>query len=76
MTVILIDALLIAVILFFGVKIISLIQSIRNNKQVKKQIEELQKLLKDLSSNRDKGLFSSDLANTNFAMAPKNEVRD
>lgn len=76
MTVILIDALLIAVILFFGVKIISLVQSIRNNKQVKKQIEEVQKLLKDLSSNRDKGLFSSDLANTNFAMVPKNEVRD
>lgn len=76
MTVILIDALLIAVILFFGVKIISLIQSIKNDKQTRKQIEEVQKLLKDLSSNRDKGLFASDLANTNFAMVPKNEVRD
>ena len=76
MTVILIDALLIAVILFFGVKIISLIQSIKNNKQVKRQIEEVQKLLKDLNSNRDKGLFSSDLANTNLAMVPKNEVKD
>lgn len=74
MTVILIDVLLITIILFFGVKIISLVQSIKNNKQVKRQIEEVQKLLKDLSSNRDKGLFSSDL--TNLAMVPKNEVRD
>lgn len=69
--------LILALIAYLIVRMIGIIQGIKGDKATRKQLEEVQKMLKEMNENRSRGIdFASMQGITGFAMASKNEVRD
>lgn len=72
MMVYLVNVLLLVVIAYFSARTISIVQSIKADKQTRKQLEEVQKLLKEMNENRSSSIdFASMAALTGFAMASR-----
>lgn len=70
MMVYLMNVLLLVVIAYFLARTISIVQSIKADRQTRKQLMEVQEMLKEMSENNRRSVLASELAGiAGFAMA-------
>lgn len=72
MMVYLMNVLLLVVIAYFLARTISIVQSIKADKQTRKQLMEAQEILREMRENNHRSVFASELAGiAGFAMASR-----